>query len=214
MFSTPSTNCHPMCVSMRWLITSLLLNGLRKISCGSKHALSTLPTNVCAVSQRPTSSGQASIVKASANVCSRRCGKMTIWPPVSTSCRACRASASGPHYASLSGCPSSGKSAERKSPLWLGWRHSCGKAANTMDRGAYRRRPGVVRRALYIAALPGAFRWSQELKAFYAKLIARGKSHKAALVACARKLLIFANTVATRGIPWQQKNNPQKAIAN
>jgi transposase len=62
-----------------------------------------------------------------------------------------------------------------------------------------------VRRALYIAALPGAFRWSPELKAFYARLIARGKSHKAALTACARKLLLFANTVVARGTPWEVK---------
>jgi hypothetical protein len=30
----------------------------------------------------------------------------------------------------------------------------------------------------------------------------RGKAHPAALVACARKLLIFANTVVARGTPW------------
>jgi len=59
-----------------------------------------------------------------------------------------------------------------------------------------------VRRALYIAALPGAFRWNPELKALYDRLIARGKCHKAALTACARKLLIFANTVAARRTPW------------
>jgi len=59
-----------------------------------------------------------------------------------------------------------------------------------------------VRRALYIAALPGAFRWNPELKALYHRLIARGKCHKAALTACARKLLIFANTVAARRTPW------------
>lgn len=62
---------------------------------------------------------------------------------------------------------------------------------------------GRVRRALYSAALPGAFRWSPELRALYARLTAHGKSHKAALIACARKLLIFANTVAQRGTPWQ-----------
>jgi transposase len=65
-----------------------------------------------------------------------------------------------------------------------------------------------VRRALYIAALPGAFRWSPELKALYERLIARGKSHKCALTACARKLLIFANTVVERGRPWQKTAAP------
>jgi len=33
-------------------------------------------------------------------------------------------------------------------------------------------------------------------------LIAAGKPHKIALVACARKLLIDANTVVQRGTPW------------
>lgn len=59
-----------------------------------------------------------------------------------------------------------------------------------------------VRTALYAAALPAAFRWNPALVAFYARLKANGKTHKQALVACARKLLIFANTVLTRGTPW------------
>jgi hypothetical protein len=40
--------------------------------------------------------------------------------------------------------------------------------------------------------------------ALYARLIAKGKVHNAALVACARKLLIYANTVVQRGTPWIQ----------
>jgi len=61
---------------------------------------------------------------------------------------------------------------------------------------------GRLRRSLYAAALPAAFRWNPALKALYARLIARGKPHKTALVACARKLLIYANTVVQRGTPW------------
>ena len=61
---------------------------------------------------------------------------------------------------------------------------------------------GRLRRSLYAAALPASFRWNPALKAMYARLIARGKPHKSALVACARKLLIFANTVLARGTPW------------
>jgi transposase len=38
--------------------------------------------------------------------------------------------------------------------------------------------------------------------ALYARLTANGKSHKVALVACARKLVIFANTVLQRERPW------------
>ena len=61
---------------------------------------------------------------------------------------------------------------------------------------------GRLRRSLYAAALPAAFRWNPALKALYARLIARGKPHKTALIACARKLLIYANTVVQRGTPW------------
>jgi transposase len=59
-----------------------------------------------------------------------------------------------------------------------------------------------LRRSLYAAALPAAFRWNPALKALYARLTARGKCHKQALVACARKLLVYANTVVQRGSPW------------
>jgi transposase len=62
-----------------------------------------------------------------------------------------------------------------------------------------------LRRALFLAALPGAFRWNPALIALYRRLIARGKAHKAALIACARKLLIFANTVVARGTPWVER---------
>jgi transposase len=59
-----------------------------------------------------------------------------------------------------------------------------------------------LRTSLYAAALPGAFRWNANLIGLYKRLTAAGKPHKVALVACARKLIIFANTVLTRGTPW------------
>jgi transposase len=62
---------------------------------------------------------------------------------------------------------------------------------------------GRLRRSLYAAALPAAFRWNKALIELYARLTARGKAHNAALVACARKLLIYANTVVQRGTPWR-----------
>lgn len=67
---------------------------------------------------------------------------------------------------------------------------------------------GRVRRSLFAAALPAAFRWNKALKALYARLIARGKAHNAALIACARKLLIYANTVVQRGTPWLESPTP------
>jgi transposase len=67
---------------------------------------------------------------------------------------------------------------------------------------------GRLRRSLYAAALPAAFRWNPALIDLYVRLTARGKTHKAALVACARKLLIFANAVVERGSPWLQNRIP------
>ena len=59
-----------------------------------------------------------------------------------------------------------------------------------------------LRKSVYAAAFAAAFHWNAQLKAFYQRLTAAGKSHKQALVACARKLIIFANTVVARGTPW------------
>jgi transposase len=64
---------------------------------------------------------------------------------------------------------------------------------------------GRLRRSLYSAALPAAFRWNPALIALYTRLMARGKAHNSALIACARKLLIYANTVVQRGTPWTEK---------
>jgi len=59
-----------------------------------------------------------------------------------------------------------------------------------------------LRESLYTAALPASFYWNPELIAIYRRLTAAGKPHKLALVACARKLIIFVNTVVARGTPW------------
>jgi transposase len=60
---------------------------------------------------------------------------------------------------------------------------------------------GRLRRSLYAAASI-AWRWNPALEALYKRLIAAGKAHKSAVVACARKLLIYANTVVARNAPW------------
>jgi transposase len=59
-----------------------------------------------------------------------------------------------------------------------------------------------LRGSLYAAAFAASFRWNPELIALYNRLTAAGKEHKVALVACTRKLLIFANAVVARGTPW------------
>jgi transposase len=62
-----------------------------------------------------------------------------------------------------------------------------------------------LRRSLVAASLPAAFRWNKALIDLYRRLTAKGKAHIAALVACARKLLIYANTVVQRGTPWVEQ---------
>jgi transposase len=70
-----------------------------------------------------------------------------------------------------------------------------------------------VRKSLYAAALPAAFQWNSALVALYGRLKIAGKPHKLALVACARKLLIFANTVLARQTPWTT-NKPAEMTSN
>ena len=59
-----------------------------------------------------------------------------------------------------------------------------------------------LRRSLYAAALPAAFHWNPALISLYRRLITAGKGHKRALIACARKLIVYANVVLARGKPW------------
>lgn len=68
-----------------------------------------------------------------------------------------------------------------------------------------------VRRALYMPSVVGAHFWNPSLQALYQRLIARGKPPKLALVACARKLLIYANTVVQRGTPWVRDGEAKDA---
>jgi transposase len=70
---------------------------------------------------------------------------------------------------------------------------------------------GRLRKSLFCAALPASFRWNSQLIEFYRRLRAAGKSHKATLIACVRKLLIFVNTVVERGTPWQKQQPRTKA---
>lgn len=58
-----------------------------------------------------------------------------------------------------------------------------------------------VRSVLYMAAF-SATRWNPVIRAYYERLIGRGKAHKVALVACMRKLLITLNSMAKSGQHW------------
>lgn len=65
-----------------------------------------------------------------------------------------------------------------------------------------------LRRPLYAAAMPAAFHWNTALIAMYRRLTQRGKPHTVAMVACARKLIVFANAVVQRGTPWIPEPKP------
>lgn len=66
----------------------------------------------------------------------------------------------------------------------------------------------AVRSALYMATL-SAVRYNPPIKAFYARLLARGKPKKVAWVACMHKLLTILNAMARDQAPW----NPQRHLA-
>lgn len=65
-----------------------------------------------------------------------------------------------------------------------------------------------LRESVYAAALPAAFFHNAHLVALYRRLVNAGKPHKVALIACVRKLLIYANSVLARGTPWTKSNAP------
>ena len=77
----------------------------------------------------------------------------------------------------------------QKSGRWQGEAHVAGGRAR-------------VGKALYAAAQAAAQRWNKALVDLYKRLRAKGKHHCLAIVACARKLVIYANTVLARGTPW------------
>ncbi len=61
-----------------------------------------------------------------------------------------------------------------------------------------------VRALLYMATVT-AIRCNPLIKAFHARLIARNKPTKVAIVACMRKLLTILNAMVKHQQPWQPK---------
>lgn len=70
----------------------------------------------------------------------------------------------------------------------------------------------TVRRVLYMATLC-ATRHNPVIRAFYRKLLAKGKPKKVAIVACMRKLLTILNDMVRRNQPWQEDFQAQKKKA-
>jgi len=67
-----------------------------------------------------------------------------------------------------------------------------------------------LRNLLYMAVVGAATQHNPVLKAYYQRLLARGKEPKAAIIACMRKLIVILNTMIARDDPW---NPPAQAVA-
>ena len=71
----------------------------------------------------------------------------------------------------------------------------------------------ALRGLLYLAAL-GGVRGNNALRAFYQGLLARGKDKQLALVACARKILVWGWAVYRSGQPFDPSRHPAPALAD
>jgi transposase len=60
-----------------------------------------------------------------------------------------------------------------------------------------------VRNAIYMPCLGAATLNNPVIKAYYQRLIARGKEKKVAIIACMRKLIVILNTMLARGQKWK-----------
>lgn len=82
-----------------------------------------------------------------------------------------------------------------------------GVAPFNRDSGTFRGKRAIwggrahVRQVLYMAAI-AAVRSNPIIKAFYERLIARGKPHKVAMVACMRKMLTILNAMTRSNTHW------------
>jgi transposase len=60
-----------------------------------------------------------------------------------------------------------------------------------------------ARTSLFAAAQAAARQWNPALIALYDRLVKAGKPHNVAIIACVRKMIIYANTVLARNQPWE-----------
>lgn len=65
-----------------------------------------------------------------------------------------------------------------------------------------------VRNAIYMPCLGAATQNNPVIKAFYERLIAKGKEPKVALVACMRKLIVILNVLIARRQKWDPSRYP------
>lgn len=85
-----------------------------------------------------------------------------------------------------------------------------GVAPFVHESGQYKgqRRTGGGRaraRTSLFAAGQAARNWNPALAALYARLIKAGKPHAVAIIACVRKMVIYANTILAKNTPWEKR---------
>ena len=66
-----------------------------------------------------------------------------------------------------------------------------------------------ARKALFMAAFSGAMRHNDELKRHYKHLMAKGKTHTRAVIACTRKLVVLLDAILARKTPWEPRGIPR-----
>ena len=86
--------------------------------------------------------------------------------------------------------------------------HESGRFKGQRRTGGGRAR---ARTSLFAAAQVAARRWNPALIALYDRLIKAGKPHNVAIIACVRKMIIFANAVLARNEPWTQSQAKRAA---
>jgi len=67
-----------------------------------------------------------------------------------------------------------------------------------------------LRNLLYMPVMGAATQHNPVLKAYYQRLIVKGKEPKVAIIACMRKLIVILNTMLARDETW---NPPSRAAA-
>jgi transposase len=79
---------------------------------------------------------------------------------------------------------------------------------DTADHKGMRRIQGGrtrARKALFLSAFSGAVHHNPWLGHIYKRLLATGKTHKCAIIACARKLIGLLDAIFQRKTPWQNR---------
>jgi len=110
----------------------------------------------------------------------------------------------------IAGMPELGQVSNRVAAALLGvapYDDDSGKRRGERQIAGGRRK---IRNLFYMACVGAATLHNPMLKAFYRRLIAKGKEKKVALVACMRKLIVILNTMIAR----RQKWNPALHVVN